>query len=141
MKTIKNSKQRERILQAVREHPVHPTADEVYSWLKTEYPSLSLGTVYRNLSLLSELGKLRKLSIPAASDRYDGNLEAHYHLLCEECGRVFDVFIPPLASLNQMAAEETGCAVSGHEILFRGLCKNCGACQNAKSPAQSPKSS
>ena len=141
MKPLHNSNQRERILQAVREHPVHPTADEVYSWLKTEYPNLSLGTVYRNLSLLSELGKLRKLSIPAASDRYDGNLDAHYHLLCEGCGGVFDVFIPPLAALDQMAAKETGYTVLAHEILFRGLCKRCGMCQTGKSPVQTEKNS
>ena len=88
---MKFSKQREMILNQVKMFPVHPTADQVYTALKADNPNLSLGTVYRNLNLLSEMGELLKIRIADGSDRFEGRTDSHYHMVCDKCSRVFDV--------------------------------------------------
>ena len=76
------SKQRELVFQTVLQNPIHPTADAVYEQVRRENPKISLGTVYRNLNFLSEMGMLRKISMPVGSDRFDGRLDEHYHMAC-----------------------------------------------------------
>lgn len=122
---MKYSKQRELIFQAVREYPYHPSADEVYSRLKLTYPSLSLGTVYRNLNQLSEQGLIAKIKVPNGSDRFDGETKQHYHMVCSECGRLFDVRLTALEGLDQILEQEYGFTVTGHHLLIDGICKQC----------------
>ena len=90
---MKYSRQREMIYEQVMNFPIHPTADEVYYALKDENPNLSIGTVYRNLNLLSDMGRLMKINIANGKDRYDGRTDLHYHMTCTNCGRVFDVVL------------------------------------------------
>ena len=123
---MKYSKQRELIFQAVREYPCHPSADEIYSKLKQTQPSLSLGTVYRNLNLLSEQGLIAKIRVPNGSDRFDGEIKKHYHMLCSECGRLFDVRLNALEGLDRILEQEYGFTVMGHHLLIDGVCKQCG---------------
>ena len=78
---MKYSKQRELIYEAVLQNPVHPTADNVYTLIREENPNVSLGTVYRNLNLLSDNGLLRKIAMPNAPDRFDGRIDEHYHMI------------------------------------------------------------
>ena len=78
---MKYSKQRELIYNELLKNPVHPTAEILYQSLKPANPSLSLGTVYRNLGQLAENGIIVKISMPDAGDRYDGNTKAHHHLV------------------------------------------------------------
>ena len=98
---MKYSKQRELILQTVTQNPIHPTADAVYEQVRRENPKISLGTVYRNLNFLSELGILRKIPMPVGSDRFDGRLDEHYHMICDCCGRVFDVECDSLQEMDR----------------------------------------
>lgn len=88
------SKQREVILQAVRSVSSHPTAAEIYETVRKVLPNISLGTVYRNLSVLEEAGELRRLQMGDGVDRFDGNCETHLHLHCRFCGAISDVKIP-----------------------------------------------
>ena len=78
---MKFSRQREIILRHVKNFPVHPTADQVYTALKKENPNLSLGTVYRNLNQLSDAGMLKKIHIADGSDRFDGRTDPHFHMI------------------------------------------------------------
>ena len=71
----RQSKIRQAIYEAVVTHPVHPTAEYVYEYLKPQHPSLSLGTVYRNLGILAEQGLVRKIESQGAADRFDGNMD------------------------------------------------------------------
>ena len=102
------SRQREIIYEQVRNFPVHPTAEEVYRALKNDNPNLSLGTVYRNLNQLSEAGMLLKIPIADGSDRFDGRTDRHYHMICEKCGRVFDVELDCLDAIPQTVLQSTG---------------------------------
>ena len=122
---MKYSRQRELILEAVREDDVHPTADFIYQRLKKDHPNLSLGTVYRNLNLLSEIGTINKLHVPGMPDRFDGNITPHYHFYCKHCGRVFDVNIDFPQEIDREVERETGHHVDSHSVLFSGICKDC----------------
>jgi Fur family peroxide stress response transcriptional regulator len=98
IKTVKyrRSRQRERILQLLRETDCHPSADWLYEKLKKEFPRLSLGTVYRNVHLLTQQGHLQKIHIGGVPDRFEANLTPHCHLICEKCGKIADVKMPTM---------------------------------------------
>lgn len=103
---IKRSRQREAIRQCLTGRYDHPTAETVYMSIKDEFPNISLGTVYRNLSLLSDLGEVQKITVSGGPDRFDGNPAPHYHFSCRECGCVMDLDMPSQEQLNQIAAEQ-----------------------------------
>ena len=119
------SKQRELILQTVLQNPIHPTADQVYNQVRRQNPKISLGTVYRNLNFLAEMGKIKKISMPVGSDRFDGRLDEHYHMTCTRCGRVFDVECAALEDLDRQIMESQGFQVQQRHLLLTGLCKEC----------------
>jgi len=121
------SRQRDMILAAVRENKVHPTADEIYTVLKPKNPSLSLATVYRNLNQLSQNGFLRKISVPGGPDHFDDTLSEHYHLICEQCGRMSDIPKAYVPDFNKDVAQETGCEIKRSSIVFYGVCRQCNA--------------
>ena len=119
------SRQREMILAEVRREPVHPTAETVYKNLRPKSPKLSLGTVYRNLNLLSDLGQIRKIPMPNAKARFDGDLSEHYHVVCTRCGEVADVAVRSLRGVAQEAEQKCGYAVEGYDLLLYGVCPAC----------------
>lgn len=122
---MKYSRQREMVYEVAATHLVHPTADYIYSLLRQQDPKISLGTVYRNLNQLFESGKLRKISMPGASDRFDARLDEHQHMVCEKCGKVFDVEIAGLKSLDHEVLEQTGFHVDHYELVIQGVCEDC----------------
>lgn len=123
----RQSKIRQAIYEAVVTHPVHPTAEYVYEYLKPQNPSLSLGTVYRNLGILAEQGLVRKIESQGAADRFDGNMDPHSHIQCRECGRLEDVFLPYDKQMDVKAQEVTGFQIKEHAITFLGVCPQCSA--------------
>lgn len=88
---LKYSRQRESIKNFLVTRYDHPTAETVYMEIRKEFPNISLGTVYRNLSLLSEIGEIQKISSENGPDRFDGNPAPHYHFFCTECNSVLDL--------------------------------------------------
>ncbi len=125
---MKFSKQREMILNQVKMFPVHPTADQVYTALKADNPNLSLGTVYRNLNLLSEMGELLKIRIADGSDRFDGRTDCHYHMVCDKCSRVFDVELSELDGLNDTVSQKYGHKLTMVTLNLNGVCCECARC-------------
>ena len=123
MKGKRYSRQRELIFQAVMGTDQHPTAEMIYHWLKPENPSLSLGTVYRNLNLLVDEGAIVRMSFPV--ERYDANTAPHAHFRCDCCGGVFDLRLPYDRALDERAAQQSGHCVAGHELLYHGMCRSC----------------
>ena len=121
----KHSKQRDRILELLRGTDTHPTADWVYSQLKPEIPSLSLGTVYRNLNILLDQGKILRIENGSTYDRYDANLDPHYHFLCKACHQILDIKMPQNKQLDATVEKLTGFHVDDHRIDFIGVCKDC----------------
>ncbi len=124
-KRYKRSKQRERILELLRQTDTHPTADWIYNHLKKEYPKLSLGNVYRNLNILVEQGLIRELNFGSTFDRYDARTDEHYHFICQKCGNIYDLEIPYDSKLDRQVEEMIGGKVRFHQTEFYGVCKSC----------------
>ena len=126
MAALKYSRQRESIKEFLRSRTDHPTADTVYENLRQIYPNISLGTVYRNLSLLSDIGEIRKLTNFGSADRYDGRVAPHSHFMCTRCNRVIDMQSDSLNGiLEQAAAEFIHGKVFDVDASFYGICKEC----------------
>lgn len=122
----RNTIQRDLVLEAAR-NLSHPTADEIYAKVTSVHPSVSRGTVYRNLGLLITQGKLRKVALPGAADHFDITVGDHYHIHCRGCGRVVDADLPYQAELLDCLGDTQGYVVEGHDICIRGLCPVCRA--------------
>ena len=126
----RNTIQHMLVLETVKKTDGHATADEIYRLVSSEYPTISRGTVYRNLQRLCETGDIRRVEVPGGADRYDHILEEHYHVKCEKCGRVFDVDMDYMSGLESRIRDLHGFAIYGHYIMFRGLCPECRRIQN-----------
>lgn len=116
------SRQRELIYQTVMASTAHPTAEMVYAALKPDHPNLSLGTVYRNLHLLADEGKLARMPFPV--ERFDGMTEPHNHFCCQLCGQVSDVPGDYDPALDEAPAA-LGHQVGRHELVYYGVCAAC----------------
>jgi Fur family ferric uptake transcriptional regulator/Fur family peroxide stress response transcriptional regulator len=125
--------QRTLVLETVRALRGHVTADEVYDVLVPKYPSISRGTVYRNLNVLAELGEIRKIEIPGDAVRYDYLCHEHYHVQCAQCSQVFDVDMDYLPDLQSRVKDAHGFTFTGHDIFFKGICPECKANAGASS--------
>lgn len=125
MQTLKYSRQREAIKEFLVGRTDHPTADTVYTNIRQEFPNISLGTVYRNLSLLSDIGEILKLSTGEGGDRFDGNPAPHYHFVCTQCGSVIDLELKSLDHINELAGVSFNGQIDGHVAYFYGKCHNC----------------
>lgn len=125
MAKLKHSRQRECIKEYLSSTRDHPTADTVYLHVKKEFPNISLGTVYRNLNLLVELGEISKISTPDGGDRFDGTMEPHFHVFCTECGCVSDLVIDNMDEINKIASNNYDGIIERSSITFYGKCKKC----------------
>ncbi|WP_265332426.1 Fur family transcriptional regulator [Zhaonella formicivorans] len=119
------TKQKKVILDVLKNTDTHPTADWIYEKARKTLPDISLGTVYRNLHVLKELGEISELNYGSSYSRYDGNPAAHYHFVCEACGKVLDVDLPVQTKLNDEVASQMGLKVTHHRLEFYGLCDEC----------------
>lgn len=122
--TMKKSRQRDAILSNLQSRCDHPTADMIYMDIRKEIPNISLGTVYRNLSLLADHGMILRLSIDGKAERFDGITDTHYHFICQECGEVEDLKVQ-FPAINTAAQEGFNGQITGHNTFFYGLCANC----------------
>ena len=126
MKRENFSRKREAILQKIRGSHIHPTAEWVYQELKNEYPDLSLGTVYRNLTRFKEDGTIRSLGVINGQEHFDGELNAHDNFLCVECGQILDLARPAFLEESIEHLEKTGnLVVRSYDLLLRGTCPAC----------------
>ena len=136
MAAVKYSRQRESIKQYLMGTKSHPTADAVYQHVRTEYPNISLGTVYRNLNFLVERGEIIRLTCGDGSEHYDADTSQHYHFICRECGHVSDLMAEPFNHINTLASVGFDGTIEGHTILFRGVCPMCLAAGKGECPGK-----
>ena len=128
------SKQRAETLAAVKELGNHPTAAAVYKKVREKIPNISLGTVYRNLSALSESGDIDPLPVGDGTLRYDGDTSSHVHLTCTQCGEIEDIYVAPQDAPR--AALKHGFTPDKCVCIVYGVCKKCKEKQNKKSSAK-----
>ena len=123
---MRYSKQRQLILETLKQSPIHPTAEQIYEQVKIEMPSISLGTVYRNLSLLVDKKEIRRFESPGeVSTRYDGRNDDHSHLVCNVCNKVYDINVETFQHLDDTLNNLTGFVVEEHDIVLKGICREC----------------
>jgi Fe2+ or Zn2+ uptake regulation protein len=103
---------------------VHPTAEAVHAAVVEELPTVSLKTVYQTLNDLSGMGELHHIDLGTGSGRFDTTLDAHQHLVCDACGRVWDVH-GDFSGVQMPVDVSTGFRVSSTDIVFRGQCERC----------------
>ncbi len=125
MAALKYSRQRECIREFVQSCQDHPTADTVYAGIKKEFPNISLGTVYRNLSLLVELGEIAKISTGDGPDRFDCNTKPHSHFICTDCHCIQDIELADIDCIKDLAARNFDGTILAHTTTFYGVCKHC----------------
>jgi Fur family ferric uptake transcriptional regulator len=122
---LRMTAQRRIILKELRKIHTHPTAGEIYERVRKRLPRISLGTIYRNLEILSHIGMIQKLETAGTQKRFDGTVENHYHVRCIRCGRVDDVLANPAPCIDRFLAEISDYEILGHRIEFVGLCPEC----------------
>ncbi len=121
---MKYSKQREKIINILLENKIHPTAEKIYSILCEKGEKVSLATIYRNLKFLSETGIVKKFKTTEKTERFDTTLAPHYHFLCSECKKVYDLPENITADLEKNVGS-LGFEVMKCDIILTGICPNC----------------
>jgi len=123
MTTKRNTIQRQLVYNAVKELDIHANAEQVYEYVVAIHPSISKATVYRNLNQMAESGDLLNIGSFYGSSHYDHNCHDHYHFICDECRRVFDIdnSFPDVTKLTKMEGFE----IKGHNLSFYGICDEC----------------
>ena len=128
---IRMTRQRKVILEELRNVTTHPSADEIYEMVRRRLPRISLGTVYRNLEILSETGEIQKLELGCTLKRFDGIAENHYHIRCIRCDRVVDAPVDFHPEIGHELKAATDFKIIGHRLEFIGVCPDC---NNASEP-------
>lgn len=122
---VKHSKQREMIYMFLKTRKDHPTADVVYENVRMERPNISLGTVYRNLTLLADMGQIQRLRVGDGTDHFDADTSPHYHFVCSKCGAVIDLEMDSIEDILDKAGQNFDGTIEGHMTYFYGLCADC----------------
>ncbi len=122
---LRHSHKRQLVYEVVQQSTDHPIADVIYERARERDASISKGTVYRNLNLLTELGEIRKLMMPLGPDHYDFNLDSHYHFICRSCNKVVDAKIPYDEKFSGVEVGLPGFKTEWHRLILVGLCADC----------------
>jgi Fe2+ or Zn2+ uptake regulation protein len=117
--------QRAAILEAVQGSAGHLTAGEIFERVHARYPSIAYGTVYRTLHLFAERGLILEFPFGDEASRFDKRTDRHDHVRCTVCGTLVDVDVPEVLFARQVASEQSGFAIVGHQTVFSGVCPIC----------------
>ena len=122
---MRMTRQRRVILEELKKFNSHPNAEEVYEVVRESLPRISLGTVYRNLEVLSELGEIQKLELGGTQKRFDWDTRKHYHIRCINCDRVDNAPLGLMKNVEQELNGTTDFKIMDHRLEFLGLCPLC----------------
>lgn len=125
MGRLNYSRQRESIEAFLKTRYDHPTADVVYQHIRMEYPNISLGTVYRNLSLLASLNRVRAIDCGDGIVHFDADTTPHYHFRCRKCGCLLDMEAGLENELDDFVSKHKDFLITGRSLLFEGFCHSC----------------
>ncbi len=125
LKKTRLTRQRKIILEELNKLNSHPTANEIYEIVRQYIPNISLGTVYRNLELLSSNGAITKLTMGGSQMRFDGNIDNHYHVKCNVCGKMEDIHIDAANEINSIIGYIKDYLIYQHRLEFYGICSEC----------------
>ena len=121
----RNSKQRNVIREYLCGRIDHPTAEKLYNEIKEEYPKMSLGTVYRNLMFLNEIGEIQAIEVGDGITHFDPNPQPHAHFYCKKCKQVSDIFIEDYSKITKVFAGQTNNVIDKCNVFLEGTCELC----------------
>ncbi|MBN1363584.1 MAG: transcriptional repressor [Syntrophaceae bacterium] len=121
----RNSKQRSRIYNLIKDSLEHPTAQWIYNQIRKEFSKVSMGNVYRNINILVEDGLIKSRDFGDGIVHFDAVTNLHYHFICNECNRITDSSLPIQDEITKMAQKETKNTITSHTIQFFGICEKC----------------
>jgi Fur family transcriptional regulator, peroxide stress response regulator len=114
------------ILRTLVESQDHPSVEDIFAKVRVHFPTTSLATVYKTISVIKELGEVLELEFSSGHNRYDGHKpNPHPHLLCVKCKRIVDPELSSLAHLTQELVSDTGYRILSHRLDFYGICPGC----------------
>ena len=122
--TLKYSRQRQAVWDFIQTRSDHPTASIVYEEVRRMYPNISLGTVYRNLMLLRDMGKIGTVDIGDNAVHFDPNISLHEHFVCRKCGSLTDLDTYDLSSIRPLQIDFHG-KIENYSMIFYGICEDC----------------
>ncbi|WP_301107671.1 peroxide-responsive transcriptional repressor PerR [Sporosarcina sp.] len=129
---VRITPQRHAILEYLITSQTHPTADEIYKALESDFPNMSVATVYNNLRVFQNSGLVKELTYGDASSRFDFVTHDHYHIICDDCGKIVDFHHPGLEEVERLAAHVTGFKVNSHRLEVYGTCPECAEAQQTE---------
>ncbi len=133
---LRMTNQRALILRELQKMKTHPTVDEIYLQVRRVMPHISLGTVYRNVEVLYQLGLALKLDKTGGQMRFDGRIDDHNHIRCQECGRVDDLVLKGCPDIRKVVLDSAGYEIVSHSLDFVGICPGC---RPKNSPQKAPR--
>jgi Fur family peroxide stress response transcriptional regulator len=119
------TRQREAVLQVVRESEEHLTASEIFALARMLLPTLSYATVYNSLRYLKDTGLVREISFGNGASRYDRETDRHDHAICTSCGKLVDFDLSATVELMRAAARRTRFKPESVHLTLRGVCPDC----------------
>jgi Fur family ferric uptake transcriptional regulator/Fur family peroxide stress response transcriptional regulator len=119
------TKQRQAVLQVIRESEEHLTANEVFDKARQILPGISFATVYNSLRYLKQEGLIGEVRFGNDSTRYDRKLTRHDHALCNNCGKLVDLELDIPSGLIEEASNLSNFETESIELTLRGLCPEC----------------
>ncbi|ALS74628.1 peroxide-responsive transcriptional repressor PerR [Planococcus sp. CP5-4] len=122
---VRITPQRHAILEFMIHSTSHPTADDIYRALEKAFPNMSVATVYNNLRVFKKAGLVKELTYGDSSSRFDFVTHDHYHMICNECGKIVDFHYPGLDEVEHLASHVTGFQVDYHRLEIYGTCRDC----------------
>lgn len=118
--------QRLAVLKILAESKNHPSVEEIYQQVKQDFPTTSLATIYKTVTLLKEIGQVLELGFADWGSRYDGNKPfPHPHIICTKCGAIMDPDFASMLEMTQEMARKSGYKITHHRLDFFGLCPRC----------------
>ena len=118
--------QRLAIVKILAKSEGHPSVENIHGEIKKDFPTMSLATVYKNISLIKSIGEVLELGFPDGSNRYDGNKPTpHPHVICIKRKKIVDPDLHNLDEIKKEVALETNFKILNHRLDFFGICSNC----------------
>jgi Fur family transcriptional regulator, peroxide stress response regulator len=122
---VRMTPQRHAILEFLHSSMSHPTADDIYKSLEERFPNMSVATVYNNLRVFKDAGIVKELTYGDSSSRFDCITSDHYHVICNDCGKIVDFHYPGLDEVETLAEHVTGFEIEDHRLEIYGTCPAC----------------
>jgi len=124
-KGLKVTSQRLTICKFILSRKDHPTAEQIYQELRNEYPTISLGTIYKTLKLLKDIGLIQELGFKEGSVRYDPDMELHVNMVCSKCGKISDYKAENVEKLWSAIISDLKIKPKGQRIDIYYECDDC----------------